>query len=86
MRNPVDFTFNKDTVFEELDSAYSEKEILDAIDSLKRDKSHGIDLFINEYFIYFKEAMLPFIHMLFNRIHLSFFPNKRGLRVLLSCI
>ena len=48
-------TYNEDTVFEELDSAISEKEILDSIDRLKRDKSHGIDLLINEYFINFKE-------------------------------
>ena len=55
MRDPHDLTYNEDTVFEELDSAISEKEILDSIDRLKRDKSHGIDLLINEYFINFKE-------------------------------
>ena len=59
MRDPDDLTYNEDTVFEELDSAISEKEILDAIDRLKRDKSHGIDLLINEYLINFKEDMLP---------------------------
>ena len=74
MRDPDDLSYND--VFEELDSAISEKEILDAIDRLKRDKLHGIDLLINEYFIYFKEDMLPFIHKLFNR----FFSYKRGLR------
>ena len=73
MRDPDDLTYNEDTVFEELDSTISEKEILDAIDRLKRDKSHGIDLLINEYFINFKEDMLPFIHKLFNRILLSGF-------------
>ena len=50
--------------------------ILDAIDRLKRDKSHGIDLLVNEYYINFKEDMLPFIYKLFNRIH-----HKRGLRI-----
>ena len=51
------------------------RDSLDAIDRLKRDISHGIHLFINEYFIKFKEDMLPFIHNLFNRILLSVFPQ-----------
>ena len=81
VRDPDDLSYND--VFEELDSAICEKEILDAINRLKRDKSHGIDLLINEYFINFKEDMLPFIHKLYNRIFLSVFSNKHGLRVLL---
>ena len=75
MCDPDDLTYNGDTVFEELDSGISEKEILDAIDRLKRDKSHEIDLLINEYFINFKEDMLPFIHKLFKEFF-CFFPTS----------
>ena len=81
VHDPVELTYNKDTVFEELDSVISKKEILDKIDRLKRDKSHGINLLINEYFIHFKEDMLPFIHKIFNRFLLSGFSHKRGFGV-----
>ena len=67
----ADLTQNKDTLFEELDSAINEKEIIDAIYRLKRDKSHGIDLLIDEYFIYFKEDAIPMIYKLFSKIFLS---------------
>ena len=81
MHDLVELTYNKDTVFEDLDSAFSKKEILDKIDRLRRDKSHEINLSINEYFIHFKEDMLPFIHKIFNRFLLSGFSHKRGLGV-----
>lgn len=56
------------TVFEELDIEISEKEISDAIDNLKRDKSHGLDYILNEYFIEFKGILMPYLHSIFNRI------------------
>lgn len=59
------------TVFEELDIEISEKEISDAIDNLKRDKSHGLDYILNEYFIEFKGILMPYLHSIFNRILLS---------------
>ena len=71
MLDSADLTYNEDTLFEELDSAINEKEITEAIYRLKRDKSHGIDLLIDEYFIYFKEDAIPVIYKLFSKIFLS---------------
>ena len=56
------------TAFDELDCEISGKEILDSIHALKRDKSHGTGLLLNEYFIEFQNYILPIIHNLFNRI------------------
>ena len=56
------------TAFDELDCEICEKEILDSIHALKRDKAHGTDLLLNEYFIEFQNYILPIIHNLFNRI------------------
>lgn len=65
-----------DPIFEELDCPITEKEIVDAIKRLKKEKSHGTDLLINEYFIEFKDYLVPIILRLFNRILSSgFFPN-----------
>lgn len=36
----------------------TEKEIVDAIKRLKKEKSHGTDLLINEYFIEFKDYLV----------------------------
>lgn len=52
------------TVFEELDTEITVKEISDAIDNLKRDKSHGLDYILNEYFIEFKGILMPCLHLL----------------------
>lgn len=57
-----------DFVFEELDCLIIEKEIVDVIKCLKKEKLYGIDLLINEYFIEFKDYFVLFILRLFNRI------------------
>ena len=65
------------TVFDELDMEITIKEISDAIDHLKRGKSHGLDYVLNEYFIEFKEIFLPQLCIIFNRILASgFFPTQ----------
>lgn len=55
-------------VFDELDQEITQNEIETAISNLKRDKSHGTDLLINEYFIEFKQNLLPIVQNLCNRI------------------
>ena len=57
-----------DIIFEELQEEISLKEIEDSIKTLKTGKSHGLDCIINEYFIVFKDILLPFLHTLFNAI------------------
>ncbi|VDI44010.1 Hypothetical predicted protein, partial [Mytilus galloprovincialis] len=53
-------------VYEELDCVITNKEILCAISSLKRSKSHGIDGLLNEYFIEFQDMLMPVFSKLFN--------------------
>ena len=65
------------TVFDELDMEITIKEISDAIDHLKRGKSHGLDYVLNEYFIEFKDILLPQLCIIINRIFASvFFPTQ----------
>ena len=72
------------TVFDELDMEITIKEISDAIDHLKRGKSHGLDYVLNEYFIEFKDIFLPQLCIIFNRILASVFSQHNGLTLLLS--
>jgi hypothetical protein len=39
-----------------------------AISNLKRNKSHGIDGLLNEYFIEYRDLLLPLLNKLFNGI------------------
>ncbi|CAC5379506.1 unnamed protein product [Mytilus coruscus] len=50
---------DKIPVYEELHCVINNKEILCAISSLKRSKSHGIDGLLNEYFIEFQDMLMP---------------------------
>ena len=44
----------------------TEGEILNAIKGLKRNKSHGSDGMLNEYFIEYTDILLPFLYKIFN--------------------
>jgi hypothetical protein len=55
-------------VYEELDRIITDDEILVAISNLKRSESHGIDGLLNEYFIEYKDLLLPLLNKLLNGI------------------
>ena len=55
-----------DVIFEELEEEISLEDIENAIKILKTGKSHGKDYIINEYFIVFKDILLPFVNIMFN--------------------
>ncbi|XP_063420573.1 uncharacterized protein LOC134705786 [Mytilus trossulus] len=55
-------------VYEELDREITENDILKAIRNLKRDKSHGVDGILNEYFIEYKDVFMPVLLYIFNGI------------------
>ena len=73
-------TFNRDiqpqsetgetieTVYDELDLPFTEKELDDGIKTLKRDKSTGFDNMMNEYIIMSKNFIKPVLCKLFNCI------------------
>ena len=58
-----------DVIFEELDNEITRDEILKAIKGLKRNKSHGSDGILNEYFIECADTLLPLLHTIFNAIY-----------------
>ena len=60
-----DFDHNDD-IFEELNVSITEGEILNAIKGLKRNKSHGSDGMLNEYFIEYTDILLPFLYKILN--------------------
>jgi hypothetical protein len=54
-----------------------------AISNLKRSKSHGIDGLLNEYFIEYKDLLLPLLNKLFNDILISgLFPEAWSIAVM----
>lgn len=57
------------TACDELDIEASEKEKLDAIYNLKRDKSHGMSYILNAYFSELKGILISYEHIIFNRIY-----------------
>lgn len=59
---------NTDTVFDELDSTFMEKELDDGIKKLKRDKSTGFDNMMNEYIIMSKNSIKPVLCKIFKCI------------------
>ena len=65
-----------EAIFDELDYPITIDEIERCINNLKRGKSHGDDCILNEYFIEFRDILLPLLHDLFNNILDSgFFPE-----------
>ena len=62
------FVLNDNVVYDELESEIYDDEILEAIKKLKRNKAHGEDCLLNEFFIEFKEYILPYLSDMFNRI------------------
>ena len=58
-----------DVIFYELDNEITRDEILKAIKGLKRNKSHGSDGILNEYFIECADTLLPLLHTIFNAIY-----------------
>jgi hypothetical protein len=70
-------------VYEELDRIITDDEILVAISNLKRSESHGIDGLLNEYFIEYKDLLLPLLNKLFNGILISgLFPEAWSIAVM----
>jgi hypothetical protein len=65
-------------VYEELDRIITDDEILVAISNLKRSKSHGIDGLLNEYFIEYKDLLLPFSGILISGL----FPEAWSIAVM----
>ena len=62
--------------FNTLDADITEKEIYDAIHSLKNNKACGYDNVLNEYFIICKDVLMPCLHLLFNNVFKSgYFPH-----------
>ncbi|VDI04314.1 Hypothetical predicted protein [Mytilus galloprovincialis] len=63
-------------IFEELDMDITIDELIKAIHDLKREKSHGPDGLLNEFFIEFKDLVLPYICTIFNAVLSSgYFPS-----------
>lgn len=63
-------------MFDELNVGFSTEEIAKAISQLKSNKSAGPDRFINEFFIYGKEQLIPTLHILFNKLFdIGYFPE-----------
>jgi hypothetical protein len=63
-----DHPANDEHSFAELELAISDTEIEKAILRLKRNKSHGPDCILNEYFIEYKDLLIPLLNKLFNRV------------------
>lgn len=55
----------KKLIFEEFEIDVYFNEIQDAPKTLKPGKCHGLDGIINEYFIEFKDIVVPFVHTIF---------------------
>ena len=58
-----------DIMFEELNTFFSQEEILKAISQLKTNKSGGPDKIVNEFFIHGKNIFTPTLCNLFNKIY-----------------
>jgi exonuclease III len=72
-----DATASNDVVFEELDTEISIDEIQKSISLLKRNKSHGSDGMLNEFFIECTDFLLPILHKMFNCILMTgIFPSS----------
>ncbi|CAG2253196.1 unnamed protein product [Mytilus edulis] len=72
-----------DCVYPELDEVITEEEILKAIRNLKRNKSHGVDGILNEYFIEYKDVFMPTLVKVFNGILQSgIFPTSWAIAIL----
>ena len=59
---------NESDYSEELDFPITVKEIVSAIKQLKRNKAHGIDNLLNEYFIECSDILSPYLCKLFNAV------------------
>ncbi|MCG8032789.1 MAG: hypothetical protein JAZ03_11525 [Candidatus Thiodiazotropha taylori] len=58
-------------MFSELDLPISVDEICTAINQLSNGKSSGPDRLLNEFFIYGKDVLMPYLHILFNKLFTS---------------
>ena len=66
---------NNECVFDELDADITADEIIKAINDLKMDKSHGPDCLLNEFFIEYKDFIIPHLCTIFNAVLISgYFP------------
>ena len=59
---------NNECVFDELDADITADEIIKAIYELKMDKSHGPDCLLNEFFIEYKDFIIPHLCTIFNAV------------------
>ena len=63
-------------MFSELDIPISNAEVMKAVNQLSNSKSAGPDKLINEFFIYGKSVLTPYLCILFNKVFASgYFPN-----------
>ncbi|VDI57091.1 Hypothetical predicted protein [Mytilus galloprovincialis] len=68
---------NNECVFDELDADITADEIIKAIYELKMDKSHGPDCLLNEFFIEYKDFIIPHLCTIFNAVLISgYFPSS----------
>ena len=58
-------------IYDELNVQINNKEVLEAINNLKLDKSGGDDMLVNEIFIYGKDIIVPLLSRIFNCILVS---------------
>lgn len=71
-----DFVCDDDILFDELEPDISLSEIESAILKLKREKSHGSDQILNEFFVEAKHVFLPLLHKMFNAVFtVGYFPK-----------
>ena len=59
---------NQECVYNELDASITQEEVCKILLKLKCNKSPGADNLLNEYFIHFKDILVPLIVQLFNVI------------------
>lgn len=68
---------NNECVFDELDADITADEIIKAIHELKMDKSHGPDCLLNEFFIEYKDFIIPHLCTFFTAVLISgYFPSS----------
>ncbi|VDI14278.1 Hypothetical predicted protein [Mytilus galloprovincialis] len=68
---------NNECVFDELVADITADEIIKAIYELKMDKSHGPDCLLNEFFIEYKDFIIPHLCTIFNAVLISgYFPSS----------
>ena len=64
-------------MFDELNTSFSEDEVIKSVKQLKSNKAGGPDKIINEFLIHGRQILVPTICKLFNKIYdMSYFPEE----------